>query len=470
MSMYNSADFDEMVLTHLVRSPIVYRKAKKLKLEGDDFLTSFGAGIQAYKQIGETILEMSTEAPIPQNILEIELAEKFENGEITGIEGDVLQDLINTIYTADLKEDYATAHLTGFIKHRRLSKVQQNTAGTVDLYEEMHKVAIELDFSTNVSEIESINPFDRPIFVDETMLRDTGFPGLTEAMGGFQPEECSLLMAASGSGKTSVATNIALAVANSVNVMYLSLEEPTNHLVQRFYANRFELDYSKLRYGSPDEQMLLRTAFADLTAPERAAMRRLRVVDARKQSPINIKAIQDIMENYAVNENFITDTIIIDQMDYMSPAKALPKGTDKWRESEQIAFECDELSMYKIMGRHPISVIIIHQLKGNPKWKYTYDDISGFKGIVKPFDSAIAIGRFDKESEHINLQSLKSRHSAAFTLTYRANFSTMSFTPEDWAPPEELDFVEKVPKRHKTKEKKYDELEAMRNRAAREVR
>lgn len=436
MSRYNQAEFDELILAHLIRSPEVHKKAKQYKMEGDDFLTSFAAGIQAYKQIGETILALSIPAPMPRNIVELELAEKFNNGEIVGLDSDKMEEFVNWTYNLELTTSYVLEHLLPFIKHRRLSKVQQNTPNTVNLYEEMHKIAVELNFSSSNDEVFGVSPFDRPILVESTGNRETGFDGLDTKLGGFNPEECSLIMASSGAGKTAAASNIALAISKNQNVMYLSLEEPTPHLAQRFYARQFDLDYSKLRYGNADEQLELRSKFADLTAPERAAQRRLKIVDARAKCPINIQSIQDILEHYA-NEGFITDTLIIDQMDYMSPLKALGKTPDKWKEYEQIAFECDTLSLYKIRETHPIALIVLHQLKGKPKWEYSYDDITGFKGIVKPFDNALALGRFSMDSPHVNITSLKVRHTAPFKLTYNADFSRMKFYPEEWAPPED---------------------------------
>lgn len=470
MSIYNSADFDEQILAHLARSPEVFERARKLKLEGDDFLTSHGAGIELYKHMGETILAMGVSPLIPRGLLEIELNDKFEKGIITGVDGDTVTTLLDWMYTCDLNKDYVCLHLLPFIKHRRLSKVQQNTAGSVDLYNEMHRVASELEADVHDEDIIDVHPFDRPIFIDEMAFRDTGFDGLTEAMGGFQPEECSLLLGASGSGKTSVATNLATAISTGHNVLYVSLEEPTSHLVQRFYSNKFQINYTGLRYGKADEKALLQTAFNDLTAPERAAMRRLRLADARKQVPITIKGIMTLLEKYAA-EGFIVDTVIIDQMDYMGPLKAVPKGADRWKEYEQIAFECDELSMYKIAEIHPISVIVLHQLKGSPKWKFGYEDISGFKGIVKPFDNAIAVGRLP-ETPHINLQSLKVRHSAPFCLTYMADFSIMSFFAEVFTPPDEKDGKEKKGRDYTVNKKKEDfnEKEARLLKAAKELK
>lgn len=468
MSIYNSADFDEQVLAHLARSPEVFRKAKKLKLEGDDFLTSYAAGIQVYKVIGETLLNLGVDPPIPQSLLEIELAEKFMHGEVTGVDETTVVELLTWMYTTELKPEYIINHLALYIKHRRLTKVQQNTAGTLDLYDEMNKVASSLEVDNSTSEIISLNPFDRPIFVDESNFRDAGFDGLTQAMGGFQPEECSLILGCSGAGKTSVAINIASAIAQNYNVLYLSLEEPTEHLVQRFYANKFGLHYTKLRYGNQEEKMLLQTAFNDLTAPERAAMRRLKIADARKQCPITFKAIITLLESYAA-DNFIVDTLIIDQMDYMAPA-TYNKGRDgKWENYEAISFECDELSNYKIQGRHPISVIVLHQLKGNPKWRFSYDDITGFKGIVKPFDNAIAIGKVP-DTDHINLQSLKVRHSAPFCLTYRANFANMTFAAEKFIYDEEADSKQKGSKYQRKKKETFDEKEARLLQASRELR
>lgn len=461
MTLYNDADFDELILGHLVRSPEVFKKAKALRMEADDFLTSFVAGIQTYKVIGELVLGLNMDRPIPKSILELEIRQKVTAGAFQEIEEESLQELIDSFYAIEIRHSYICEHLFDFIKHRRLSKIQQSTTTTTEMYEKMKESAQHFENINALDTVADFAPFDRPIFVEEIDYRDTGFRGLSEAMGGFQPEECSLIMAGSGVGKTACAVNIAEAVSKTVNVGYLSLEEPPAHLIQRFYAKKFELSYSKLRYGNPQEKELLASKFADLEKPDRAALRRLKIIDARHMFPINVDTIKGLLEKYAA-EGFIIDTLIIDQMDYLTPAKVLPKGSDKWREYEQISFECDELSMYRIQGEHPISVVVLHQLRGAPKWDYTVDDIAGFKGIVKPFDTAIAIGKSDQDANYIRLQSIKIRHSAPFSMSYLADFEHMSFTDKSWAPKDAK--KERFQQKKEAEEKRFNDLDALKNR------
>ena len=462
VTLYNNSDFDELLLGHLVRSQKVYDRAKALQMEGDDFLTSHAAGIQVYKTLGELLLNLNIDRPITSTVLNIEVLDLVSKNQINEVTEENLQELLNSFYTIDLQEDYVLNHLVPFIKHRRLSKVQQTASDSTEMYEQMRQTAETFENIKDFEDVVDVNPFDRPIYVNQVVYRSVGFPGLETHMGGFQPEECSLLMAGSGVGKTACAVNIANAISEFVKVGYFSLEEPNAHLVQRFYARKFGLSYSKLRYGNPDERMLLDSKFADLTALERTALRNLKIIDARHMTPVTVNTIKGLLNKYA-NEGFIMDTIIIDQMDYLSPVKTLTKGADRWREYEQIAFECDELSMFRILDRHPISVIVLHQLKGAPMWDYTVDDIAGFKGIIKPFDLALAIGKHQENANYIKIQSLKVRHFAPFAMTYQANFENMSFTTGSWTPTETK--KERFKKKQEEDEKRFNDLDALKNRA-----
>ncbi len=461
-TLYNNSDFDELILMHLTRSQKVYDRAKALKMEGDDFLTSLAAGIQVYKTIGQLLLDLNIVRPIVSTVLDIEVQTLLANNEINDVTIENLKELLDSFYIKELQEDYVEQHLFEFIKHRRLSKVQQTTTDSTEMYEEMKQVAEGFENIRVFEDVVDVNPFDRPIYIEQLAYRAIGFDGLEAHMGGFQPEECSLLMAGSGVGKTACAVNIANCISEFVNVGYFSLEEPNAHLTQRFYARKFGLNYSKLRYGNPEERMLLNSAFADLTALDRQRLRGLKIIDARHMTPVTVNTIKGLLTKYA-NEGFIIDTIIIDQMDYLSPVKTLSKGADRWKEYEQIAFECDELSMFRILDQHPISVIVLHQLKGAPTWDYTVDDIAGFKGIIKPFDLALAIGKHHENANYIKIQSLKVRHFAPFALTYQANFENMNFTRADWAPQNGKE--DRNRKKQEDEEKRFNDLHRLKDRA-----
>ncbi len=469
MSMYNSSDFDEMLLAHLVRDQESLTRAKKIKVESDDFLTSQIAGLRIYKEFAETILKFD-KTPIPKEILEIEIAEKVENGVIYGVDSDQIEALINSFYTVALLPGYVKEHLIPFVKYRRFSKLQQSIPNTVDLYTELNKVAIDLSFVEHTEDITFVHPFDRPILVKESFGMSTGFMKVDAKFGGLNKEECGLILAASGSGKTAVGINVALGAATAHNTLYIGLEEPYENLICRWYANKFGLRYNLLKKGNPTEQALLKTAFSDMDCASRDKLRRLSIVDARMQCPLSIQGIIDILEKKAA-EGFIPECVIIDQMDYMMPRKKLKRDSDKWAEYEQIAFECDELSQYKIAGEHTFGLWVLHQITGRPKWEYTYDDISGFRGIIKPFDVALGIGRYDKKekkedtkegqeeeeiivSPYINISSLKSRHSEQFAQPYFADFGKMQFIESNWIPPEFRETDDEVEEKPKKKWKR----------------
>ena len=70
------------------------------------------------------------------------------------------------------------------------------------------------------------------------------------------------------------------------------------------------------------------------------------------------------------------------------------------------------------------------------KWEFGYDDIAGFRGIVKPFDMCLGVGRFSKEEPYINLFSIKTRHTEHVKQSYYAEFQYMKFTERAWTPPD----------------------------------
>jgi hypothetical protein len=204
-------------------------------------------------------------------------------------------------------------------------------------------------------------------------------------------------------------------------------------LIQRFYANLFQLSYSRLKNGDLAVREELLQNFAARTDIERAMYRRLKIVDGRNLCPITYKGIIELLERSAQEEDFVADVVIVDQLEFMTPAKAIEKGAGKWREYEQISFEIDALSQYRIGNQRPICVWLLHQIQGRPQWEYSYDNIAGFKGIVKPFDVAMGAGRMPG-TDFINLHSLKNRHSAPFAHTYVANFAHMRFDESNFQP------------------------------------
>lgn len=432
MSMYNTTDFDEMVLAHMLRCPEVYNRAKKLRITGEDFLSSTLAGIQLYKTIADISLRLNL-CPIPKNILEMELNQLIEAGILMG-DYDQLQQLVNWFYEADLSVAYVNHHLIDFIKHRRFSKINQETSDSVSLFSKLLEADREIPKAEGAV---IVDPFAEPIMCASDTGISTGFLKVDASLGGgTHKRECGLIMAASGSGKTAIGINFSIGGMRNHNTLYVSLEEPADHLIQRYYANLFQLEYTKLKNGDPDTQRELRTTFSMMTDIEKSMYRRLKIVDGRNQCPINYKGIEELIERAAQESGFVADVVIIDQLDFMTPYKTMPKSADKWREYEQTTMEIDELSNYMVGGVNPIGVWVLHQIRGKPRWEYDYNDIAGYKGVVKPFDLAIGVGRAIGEP-YVNIHSMKTRHGEPFAHSYRGDFAKMTFIDCEYKPPQE---------------------------------
>ena len=62
---------------------------------------------------------------------------------------------------------------------------------------------------------------------------------------------------------------------------------------------------------------------------------------------------------------------------------------------------------------------------------FTNAEITGFKGIIKPTDMALAIGRDSAQSTVVSIFSLKSRHAKNFRFDYIAELEFMNFEELD---------------------------------------
>lgn len=437
---YDLADYDELVLTHLIRSKKVFELAKELKLSGDDFLSSQLLGEPVYKLIAESILAINT-SPINPNLLLVEIKSQAEASFITDL--DSIPEFIETAYAAILNEDIICLELPAFIRHRRLLKAhEQNRKDPTKLYEEMNKIAVDLSTTENKQNVVSSNPFAAPVYVKQVAGIPTGFTKIDLKLHGLARGECGLLIGHSGSGKTAVASNFArLAALEGFKVLYFSLEEPYQNIVHRWYASQFNISYTQLHFGinpgssGSTQKMDLQVEFDNMDPTVKETLGNLRIIDARAKTPINTDELKTLLEEEAA-KGFIPDVVIIDQLDYMEPLKKMPPGVQDWQKYQQTAFELDYFSQYKIAGEHEFGLWVVHQGKGGMKWEFGYDDIAGFRGIVKPFDMCLGVGRFSKEEPYINLFSIKTRHTEHVKQSYYAEFQYMKFTERTWTPPD----------------------------------
>jgi hypothetical protein len=79
------------------------------------------------------------------------------------------------------------------------------------------------------------------------------------------------------------------------------------------------------------------------------------------------------------------------------------------------------------------AVWLLHQASGKMNKTYTNAEISGFKGVLKPADMVLAIGRESPQDNVVNIFSIKSRHAKNFCYTYLAELEFMNFEEHDAA-------------------------------------
>lgn len=434
------SDFDELLLLHLIRDNTVLKKAKDLKIRAEDMLSSDLAGIRLYSLILEAVLDVD-QAPINRNLLSTLVKQKAKDNlvEIP----DNLDELFDYFYTDAVNTEYVCSILPEFIRTRRLTKAHDlNKKDPVKLLEELNKVAVDLEQTETQSSTIVTSPFAGLVTAEYKAGILTGFNEIDAKFHGLAKQECGLLLGHSGSGKTATASSIARFGALYGNkVLYISLEEPSVNIIHRWYAAQFDLSYTALHYGlaSADSsskfatKMELESCFSEMDEGTRAALLNLQIVDARAHTPITPDKIFNLIEAEA-EKGFIPDVVIIDQLDYVTPNRQLSKGAQPWMEYEKAAFDLDYMSNKLILGEHPFALWVVHQAKGQMKWEFGYDDIAGFKGIVKPFDMALGVGRHDKDHPYVNLFSMKVRHCAHFRQTYYADFEKMKFAVASWSP------------------------------------
>lgn len=434
------SDFDEMLLLHLIRDNNVLKRAKELKMKPEDMLSSDIAGIRLYSLILEAVLNVG-QAPINRNLLtnlvksaaKVNLLELPEN----------LSDLFDYFYTDEVNSEYICGILPEFIKARRLTKAHDiNKKDPIKLLEELNKVAVDLEQTDTESTIITTSPFETLVYSEFKQGILTGFNEIDAKFHGLAKQECGLLLGHSGSGKTATASSIARCAALYGNkVLYISLEEPSQNIIHRWYAAQFDMSYTALHYGLGSQdaaskyatKMELETYFREMDEGTRLALKNLSIIDARAHTPITPEKIFSLIEVEA-NKGFIPDVVIIDQLDYVTPNRSLGKGAQPWMEYEKAAFDLDYMSNRLILGEHPFALWVVHQAKGQMKWEFGYDDIAGFKGIVKPFDMALGVGRHDKDHPYVNIFSMKVRHCAHFRQSYYADFEKMKFAVASWSP------------------------------------
>lgn len=253
----------------------------------------------------------------------------------------------------------------------------------------------------------------------------TGFTLIDAATQGLNYQEFGLLIGHSGAGKTALAIYSAIQNARmGRRVLYLTLEERPENLINRIYSNLFKIPYTLLHKGCEVALNNLNTRLSTLSEREKSVLSNLLIHDLRRVKTPTADYLKNHLEHLYQKDGYHPDLVYIDQMDYLETSS---KYDHEWQKYQRIAFEIDGLSNYLIGKRYKFSVWLLHQASGQMRWKYSNDQISGFTGIIRPADMVVAIGRMKERDDIVKLFSLKVRHSRNFEFDHHADFEFMNF-------------------------------------------
>lgn len=408
----------------MFRSKPVLRKALDLGVKPEEFGT-----ISVYQVFVETALDIA-EAPINSQLclakLKTLLPAKGINDTSLAIE------FWEFIYNdSPLNEEYILKNLAEFIDFRRYQMLKvANIDSPKELVAAANKLISDTAIKNSSDAIRTFKPFETLVLADHKESLLTGFGAIDIVAKGLNYQEFGLILGHSGSGKTAAAVFSAIQNAkDSKKVLYLSIEEPAENICSRVYSNIFRISYTDLHKGSAILQEDLKELFAKMDEDERKLLKNLDIHDLRgAQGSITSKYIESYLDNLYEQTGYHPDLVYIDQMDYLTTNS---KFDAEWQKYGRVAFEVDELSNHLIGGKHKFSIWLLHQAGGKMTKNFTNAEITGYKGIIKPTDMALAIGRDSAQSSVVSIFSLKSRHAKNFRFDYLAELEFMNFEQLD---------------------------------------
>lgn len=426
-ALYDSKEFTESLLAHLFRSPEVLELAKQLRMTGEDFLVSADTGVQHYKVLAD--IALSNSLPTVEVTMML-LKARFKEGQLSYIMADEVCRVVESIYKLTLHQEFMREHAPLFVKHRRQTRVMLEHGHDPDkLYHKLQAIGEDSTKLQLTQQVVSICPFEKLVRPLITQRIRTGIGHLDERMQGLAYGEYGILLGFSGAGKTAYSSNLARGlVTTGKKALYLSLEEPASNIADRIYANFFKVNYTALHNG---DRMELEQKFNELDPVQRQLLgHNLRIEDLRALCPINTEVIKQYLEKLYKENNYHPDVVIIDQMEYMEPV-ALDSTEPRWAQLEKITHDCDKLSHSKIANQHPFSLWVQHQVNGKPKLNFSTPDIAGFKGVIKPADFVLGLGKENERSDCFRIFSLKVRHTAPFSVDLKGTLEHMTFLQKD---------------------------------------
>lgn len=416
-------EFCILLLKHLVRDPVVFKKAKELGITPEDFLSS-PLGYRLYYKLAEIILDINS-SPIDMLFLIGVVKNYIERGKIEEIHQQKLAELLITLYEGELKTEFILANLGKFIRRRREEKAKLlYNNDTNRLREELNKIAVEVSLREKCYQEAIFNPFETLILPIKYELLPIGFKTADAVLGGIGQGEYGLIIGFTGGGKTAMGVHIAHHNASIGNpVTYCVLEDEPDKIAIRFYARQYMIPYGLLRTGMASLQ--LEDAFEkDKSDNKKILAKNLRVYGLKDHVPIKISELKELIIKDFETTGFVPKLIIIDQMQFLETSVRVDTS-QSWLIDKTLAAECDEFSHEKING-NKFALWVLHQAKGKNQLTFTKEQIEGYKGITHKPEIVLGLGT-EADLQHFCLFGMKTRHAPYFKLRLRNNLKYMRF-------------------------------------------
>lgn len=422
MEKYNEAEYIELTIKCLYRDKVVLNKAMDLKVTPEDFgtLSIYNAFVAAALKI--------VSGPINPQVCLIEVKPELQSRGVGASSMDQALAFWEFIYddSVPLNADYILKNFPDFISFRRFQTLKVDKVNDPRaLVSAASKLVNDIDLKDSTEDIKAYCPIEELVFVEHKETMGTGFGAIDGTAQGLGYQEYGIILGHSGSGKTAMGTYSAIHNARQKRkVLYLSIEEPAVNICNRVYSNLYRIPYTDLHRGNPFAQQDLRTAHANMSCDDKIAMSHLKIHDLRAAAPITAQYIANYLDQLYENDGWHPDLVYIDQMDYLTSSE---KYDADWQRYSKVAFEVDDLSNHLIGGKHMFSVWLLHQAGGKMKRDFSNNEISGFKGILRPADMVLAIGRDCPKDSIVSIFSIKSRHAKNFRFDYLAELEFMNF-------------------------------------------
>lgn len=426
---YNDADYIESVIKCLFRDKKVLQKAKDLQVKPEDFGT-----IDIYQAFVATALHIG-QAPIEAQLCLSILKQEAKKRLIDEANKGSMAEFWEYIYNdAPINAEYITENLAAFIKFRRYQQLKVDNIGTPEeLISQTTKLLGGINLNDAAVEVRTFDPFTSLVLTEHRESLGTGFGSVDGAAEGLQYQEYGLIIGHSGSGKTAMGTFSMIQNAKAFRkVLYLSLEEPAENICNRVYSNIFRIPYTDLHKGSVFAQNDLKASFASMTERDKVTLNNIKIHDLRGVTTMTPSYIASYLDDFYEKTGWWPDLVYIDQMNYIDPNETIV-GEAEWSKYDKVSMQVDDLSNHLIGGQHKFSIWLLHQAGGKMARKFSNNEIAGFKGVIRPTDMVLAIGRDTPQDIIVSIFSLKSRHSKNFQFDFLAELEFMNFEQHDKA-------------------------------------